>query len=345
MDQNEIVSKVLLTAVKDLDRFDRSDLTESLQETLSQLEYSYSLLQDLKRFQSNATLSDVTIKVDGKVFHGHRNVLAAASRYFEAMFATGFQESEAKEIELKDIDGDIFRLIFNFMYSGKMELSTDTAIPAFHVATYLELHNAERSFVDYFSKALPKKEVTPDQMLSLREAAQAHGMQKLVDMFFNHLVIEFQHVMKSDLFEEKASSELIHEYLNNMPSVCDCSEEQLFTHIIHWLKYDWEQRKVDAYAFLKRFRLGLIPKDKVRKLMDDQFLEIPECKEMMDDMTEMWTEFEGVEDLLKLPESFLPRGMIRTFVAFGGQREIRVYEGDADGDWDARLDFEARGKR
>ncbi|XP_072045790.1 kelch-like protein 26 [Amphiura filiformis] len=314
-----------LKKIDDVCNRSKSEVLQVLQETLWQLEYSHGVLQGLKRLQSDATLSDVTIKVDGKVFHGHRCVLASASGYFEAMFATGFQESEVKEIELQDMDADIFKLIFNFMYSGKMELSTDTAVPAFYEATYLELRNAERPFVTYFRKALPKKEltVTHNEMLSLREVAENHHMPNLQWEFYKQLIDEFQEVVISDLFVEKAPSDLILEYLDNIPPDSDVTEEQLFSQIIHWLKYDWENRKGCAHKCLSRLRLGLIPKDKVQELIDDQILEIPECKEMMDDMIKKWTEFEGVDDYMILPVAFLPRNMIRTLVAFGGQRETR----------------------
>ncbi|XP_072045789.1 kelch repeat and BTB domain-containing protein 2-like [Amphiura filiformis] len=250
------------------------------------------------------------------------------------MFSSGFQESRAKEVELRDMDGAIFELIFNFMYSGKMVLSADTAIPAFHAVVYLELHNAERPFLDYFTGALQENNLTPGEVLSIWDAAKEHDMDELASKFYDQMLNKFQKVVKSDLFVEKASIDLIYDYLkrDTIHFGPDCSEEQLLRHVIQWLKHDWENRKIDAFDLLQKFRLGLLPKDKVQELLDDQILEIPECKEMMDDLVKNWTELEGVKDPLKLPESFLPRGMRRTLIGFGGKREIQceVHESESE---------------
>ncbi|XP_072044908.1 kelch-like protein 25 [Amphiura filiformis] len=295
--------------------FKRSDLQSPLRVALGGIEYRCNFFQDLKRLQSDATFSDVTIKVDGKVFHGHRCVLAAASHYFETMFSSGFKEGNAKEIELQDMDGTIFESIFNFMYSGRMKLGEDTALPALHVAAYLGLRNAERIFIDYFQDNLP----SPVDTFPLWDAAESHGMHELSATVYPHLHRQFGDIIKTDVFLEKVPSKLIDEYLTRENIRCD---EQLLSRIIQWLKHDWENRKGDACKLLQSFRLGMLAKDKVQELMDDQILEIPECKKMMDDLIEKWAEIEGVEDPLKWPESFLPWDMTRTLIAFGGQRDV-----------------------
>ncbi|XP_072044796.1 kelch-like protein 30 [Amphiura filiformis] len=299
--------------------FKRSHLRSPFRVALDGIEYICNLLQDLKRLQSDATFSDVTIKVDGKVFHGHRCVLAAASRYFETMFSSGFKEGKANEVELKEMDGTIFEMIFNFMYSGQINLFEDTALPALHVAAYLGVRNAERIFIDYFTRALEDNLMSSVDTLPVWDAAERHGMHELSATIFTHILRYFDYIVKTDVFLEKAPSKLIDEYLilENISS-----DEQLLSRIVQWLKHDWENRKGDACKLLQSFRLGLLPKDKVQELIDDQILEIPECKEMMDDLMEKWAELEGIEDPLKLPESFLPRGMRRTLIAFGGQRDV-----------------------
>ncbi|XP_072045203.1 kelch-like protein 30 [Amphiura filiformis] len=315
---------------------ERSDLAYPFRAALGGIEFTCSLVQNLKRLQSDAAFSDVTIKVDGKVFNGHRCVLAAASRYFETMFSSGFQESNAKEIELKDMDGAVFEIIFNFMYSGRMDLFTESnrAIPALNAAAYLGLRNAEKLFTDYFAGALDLDLLFYSDILPIWHAAENHGMHELSATLYPQLLRHFKYAVKTNDFVEKAPFKLIDEYLERENAFvsygADQNDEQLFRRIIQWLKHDWENRKGDAYKLLQRFRLGLLPKDKVQELMDDQILEIPECKEMMDDLMEKWAEIEGVDDPLKLPESFLPRGMMRTLIAFGGKREIMDDEDESD---------------
>ncbi len=66
----------------------------------------YSLPPDglrsgLHRLYHDKTLCDGQLSAGGKVFDIHRNVLAAVSPYFEAMFTRGFKESDKNVIELE----------------------------------------------------------------------------------------------------------------------------------------------------------------------------------------------------------------------------------------------------
>ena len=47
----------------------------------------------LGQFRENGEFIDVRLKVDKSIFPAHRNVLAANSDYFHAMFTNGMKES------------------------------------------------------------------------------------------------------------------------------------------------------------------------------------------------------------------------------------------------------------
>ena len=59
------------------------------------------LLFKLGQFRENGEFIDVRLKVDESIFPAHRNVLAANSDYFHAMFTNGMKESN-QEVELID---------------------------------------------------------------------------------------------------------------------------------------------------------------------------------------------------------------------------------------------------
>ena len=201
------------------EKLDRADLEYDLQEALRGLEYSNGLLQNLRQLQSKSSLSDVTIKVDGKVFHAHRSILAAASPYFETMFTSGFQESSRKEIELKDMDGNIFEKLFNFIYSGKMDLSLDTAIEAYHAGHYLQLCHLESSFSDFFVEALQNKKLTAEYALSVLKIAGEGHMHSLFDKCNDYLIKIFPEAMQVDNFVENAFFPLVDKGLSKYLSI------------------------------------------------------------------------------------------------------------------------------
>ena len=84
-----------------------------------------------------------------------------------------------------------------------------------------------------------------------------------------------------------------------------------------WLKYDWDRRKQYAVSLLKGLRLGRVPLDKVKEIIDASMLQqLPECREILDDLERNMQEFADVTDSAKLPESFLPRNMIKVLLIY-----------------------------
>ena len=50
--------------------------------------------------------------------------------------------------------------------------------------------------------------------------------------------------------------------------------------VVTWLRHDWENRHTHASSLLKEVRLGLVPEEKLKELLDPNILEITECREL-----------------------------------------------------------------
>lgn len=77
----------------------------------------------------SSKFSDVVLKIGGTDIKAHRNILAARSTYFEAMFSKHFKEAKQQDpIELKDVDVALLRHILVFIYTNKLPSNLDEII-------------------------------------------------------------------------------------------------------------------------------------------------------------------------------------------------------------------------
>ena len=82
-----------------------------------------SVLESMKYMFDNRLLVDVTICVNDRRFYCHRNVLAATSPYFRAMFTTSLLESHQNEIHIHEVDIESVVLVIDYAYTGSVRIT------------------------------------------------------------------------------------------------------------------------------------------------------------------------------------------------------------------------------
>ncbi|KAI6369706.1 hypothetical protein MCOR31_004960 [Pyricularia oryzae] len=70
-------------------------------------------------YRSNETYADLTVVTDdNQTFRLHRVVVCAMSLYFETACNSNFQEANTQTLHLPGVDGNVFRKVAEFIYSG-----------------------------------------------------------------------------------------------------------------------------------------------------------------------------------------------------------------------------------
>ncbi|XP_046578550.1 kelch-like protein 12 [Haliotis rubra] len=78
---------------------------------------------------------DVTIKIDDDMFQCHKVVLAMMSPYFDAMFTSGFKETDNKVIEVQSISPDTFRNVLEHIYRRNAAVNTSNVLDVLHASS------------------------------------------------------------------------------------------------------------------------------------------------------------------------------------------------------------------
>jgi speckle-type POZ protein len=74
--------------------------------------------------------SDVILNIRGREFPAHKNILAARSEVFAAMFKHPMREQSTYQIKMEDIEPEVFQELLRFIYTGRVRTATMESMAA-----------------------------------------------------------------------------------------------------------------------------------------------------------------------------------------------------------------------
>jgi speckle-type POZ protein len=86
------------------------------------IDCSSGLIALLENLFDNMQFSDVNFNISGREFPAHKNILAARSQYFAAMFKHPTKEQLTNQVKIDDIDPEVFDQLLRFIYTGRVPL-------------------------------------------------------------------------------------------------------------------------------------------------------------------------------------------------------------------------------
>lgn len=78
-----------------------------------------NLSANLASLLCSGSFADVTLDIEGQEFQAHRAILAARSPVFSAMFQNAMEEQKNGRVAIKDISGEIFGEMLEYIYTGR----------------------------------------------------------------------------------------------------------------------------------------------------------------------------------------------------------------------------------
>ncbi|XP_058803666.1 speckle-type POZ protein-like [Phymastichus coffea] len=98
-----------------------SDVTESFHPYDEWLYKWENILGDFENLLETGTFTDVTFTVENKIINAHKDILSCRSPVFKAMFEHEMKENAQNSVKVIDIDYEVLREMFRFIYSGKVQ--------------------------------------------------------------------------------------------------------------------------------------------------------------------------------------------------------------------------------
>ena len=197
-------------------------------------------LDDMRR---NEQLCDAILKTsDGVQFSVHRNILAAASLYFHAMFGGGFKEARRDKrdipIVLSDVNSTSLSIILDCIYSDQLRLTNETVYEVIAVAHMWCLENIVTSCSEHMIKHMDEETCIKSLMIG-----EKFGLSNVSVTAETYILKNFVKLSERREFLE-ISSDTLCRYLRD--DALMGQEIDIFRGAKQWIEFDAQRSKYVA---------------------------------------------------------------------------------------------------
>lgn len=240
-------------------------------------DYGNEMLNRLNSLRNERVFTDSTVCVGQEEFYCHRNVLAASSPYFRAMFTSELREGKETLVSFNNISPWTMKRIIDYIYTGKLEINTDNVQEMLVAGSMLQYE----SIVDACCKFL-KTQLDPFNCLGIELFAQMHSCPWLEKEAHKFALENFSLVTEQVEFLELTSDHLIQYISSDYIDVR--TEDIVYDAVMKWINSDLDERKKHLPELLGHIRLPVIDKLRLANIEQDSLIRSCEdCLQLVQD--------------------------------------------------------------
>ncbi|XP_071492662.1 kelch-like protein 10 [Diadema antillarum] len=215
---------------------------------------AFTIFDELRK---NGQLCDVTLDVGDQKFPAHRNVLAACSRYFRALFTNGMHESEKNVVKIPGVDPPLMAQILDYIYTRTTPINAENVVDLLPVADQFNVQGLVKECCSYL-----EEHFCPANCVGMWRFAQSYFCFPLQQSAFRYILVHFEEVAlgsKADEFLEIPIEDL--ETIIKQDELNVKMEEYVFEAVLRWVRHREAQRRHLVARLLLNIRLGMINTD------------------------------------------------------------------------------------
>jgi len=131
----------------------------------------------MKLYAFNEQFSDVTFIVEGEKFNCHKVILSSQCKYFENMFLSSMIESQAKEIQVPDVESSTFQALIKYIYGQDVELDEKLGKDLFRLSDMWSITKLREKCEKYLMHI-----ISLENFREIAELAESLNTPKLMDV-------------------------------------------------------------------------------------------------------------------------------------------------------------------
>ena len=273
--------------------------------------FCVELMKRLNIQRKQDYLCDITlVSKDNIKFKAHRNVLSAASPYFDKLLQSNMKENREGIVRFEEISGSVLEDVLEFIYIGTVEVTQENAEELIAAGNYLIIPGLKTA-----SGRFLEREMSHINCISTFYLAEKYECDELITnsrLFIHKNIVA---VAKLDEFLLLQAKEI--EKWISSDEITVNEEADVFKIILDWVNHRKSERKTVFEELFGHVRLGFLSRDCLEDVVTNELVrENSACVKLVMDAAMKMATFLDEDHLLQSPR----KGQeTRVIVARGGK--------------------------
>ena len=282
--------------------------------------FCMKLMKRLNIQRKQDYLCDIALVTNhNREFKAHRNVLTAASPFLCKLLQSDMKENRDDIIRLKEISGSVMEDVFEFIYTGTVEVTRENAEELVVAGNFLIIPSLKT-----LSGRFLEQEMSHMNCISTFYFAEKYDFEELITnsrCFIRENMVsvakldEFLHLEVKDIERWISSNEIIVK-----------EEADVFKIILDWVNYRKSQRKTAFEQLFGHVRLAFLSRDCLQNVATNELVrDSVVCLGLTEDANMKMAAFVDDDDL---PQSPRKGHDTRVIVVRGGKHTCCYLPGE-----------------
>ena len=273
--------------------------------------FCVELMKRLNIHRKQDYLCDITlVSIDNIEFKAHRNVLSAASPYFDKLLQSNMKENREGIVRFEEISGSVLKDVLEFIYSGTVDVTQENAEELIAAGNYLIIPGLKTA-----SGRFLEREMSHINCISTFYLAEKYECDELITnsrLFIHKNIVS---VAKLDEFLLLQAKEI--ERWISSDEITVNEEAAVFKIILDWVNHRKNERKTAFEELFGHVRLSFLSRDYLEDVVTNELVrENSACVKLVMDAAMKMATFVDEDHLPQLPR----KGQeTRVIVARGGK--------------------------
>ena len=273
--------------------------------------FCVELMKRLNIQRKQDYLCDITlVSKDNSKFKAHRNVLSAASPYFDKLLQSNMKENREGIVRFEEISGSVLEDVLEFIYIGTVEVTQKNAEELIAAGNYLIIPGLKTA-----SGRFLEREMSHINCISTFYLAEKYECDELITnsrLFIHKNIVA---VAKLDEFLLLQAKEI--ERWISSDEITVNEEADVFKIILDWVNHRKSERKTVFEELFGHVRLGFLSRDCLEDVVTNELVrENSACVKLVMDAAMKMATFLDEDHLL---QSSRKGQETRVIVARGGK--------------------------